>query len=100
MTTITAHITQTLSTQPPEALLSQNHQTKSVVLYFFFQKSNNEAVRTASAALRTITRQLVRQVPAVLPIILKRHDALSAHGDFEWSWENLSGLFSEMLEHV
>ena len=96
-----AHICQMISThQTPEALVSQKDKSKCVVLYFFFQKSNHEAVKTAPAALRTVVRQLVRQVPAVLPILLKRHDLLSAKGDFEWSWENVSGVLGEMLEHT
>jgi Ankyrin repeats (3 copies)/NACHT domain len=100
-TTLAAHICQMISThQTPKALVSQKDKSKWVVLYFFFQKSNHKALKTAPAALRTIVRQLVRQVPAVLPILLKRHDLLSAKGDFEWSWENLSGVLGEMLEQT
>ncbi|KAF7503672.1 hypothetical protein GJ744_003401 [Endocarpon pusillum] len=100
-TTMAAHICQMISLhQTPEAVDFQNDKPKFAVLYFFFQKSNHKAVTTAPAALRTLIRQLVRQVPAVLPILLKRHDFLSAKGDFEWSWENLSSVFGEMLEQT
>lgn len=75
----------------------QQGRITSAVLCFFFQKSNQEAEKTALAALRTITSQLVHQVPQILPILLKRHDSLSARGAFEWSWENLSTLVNEML---
>lgn len=86
--------------QTPEVLLSDGDQCQNVVLHFFFQKSNDEAVNTASAALRTIIHQFIRQVPILLPTFLQRNESLSAKGDFEWSWENLSSLFAEMLEHT
>ena len=90
-TTVAAHICQMISTQPTPG-------TQCAQLYFFFQKSSH--VKIAPAALRTIVRQLVDQIPAVLPILLRRHDLLSAKGDFEWSWENISGVLGEMLEEL
>ncbi|KAJ9659313.1 hypothetical protein H2198_003189 [Neophaeococcomyces mojaviensis] len=96
-----AHICQIISAyQKPEAFFLQKEVSKCVVLYFFFQKSNHEAVTTAPAALRTIICQLAHQVPEALPVLLKRHDILSAKGDFEWSWENLLGVLGEMLEQT
>jgi len=71
-----------------------------LVLFFFFQRSNQEAEKTATAALRTLASQLVQQEPQVLPILLKRHEVLSAKGASEWSWENLSGVMGEMLEQI
>lgn len=97
-TTVAAHVCQMIS-QPQtseEPALPGNDHTR-VLLYFFFQRSNHASVRTASAAIRTLIGQYVHQVPAALPILLKRHDSLSAKGDFDWSWETLSGVFSEML---
>lgn len=79
---------------------SGQDQVQRVVLYFFFQKSNDRAVNTASAALRTIIHQFINQVPAVLPILLQRYDVLSAKRDFEWSWDNLPSLFAEMLQQA
>ena len=100
-TTLAAHISQMISANPSfEAQIPQKNESKPLVLFFFFQRSNQEAEKTAIAALRTLASQLVRQEPQVLPILLKRHDFLSAKGAFEWSWENLSGVLVEMLEHV
>lgn len=99
-TTMAAHISQMISiNQTSKALFPQKDKIKPVVL-FFFQKSNQEAEKTATAALRTIASQLVRQEPQVLPILVKRHDLLSARGAFEWSWENILGLLGEMLEQT
>lgn len=100
-TTVAAHLCQMVSTQQvPAGLGPQENKSEAVVLYFFFQRSNDEVVRTAQAALRTIIRQLVRQVPAVLPILLARHDLLSAKGDFEWSWDAVAGVLGEMLQQL
>lgn len=71
-----------------------------MVLLFFFQKSNQAAENSAIAALRTITSQLVRQEPRVLPILLKRHEKLSVRGDFEWSWKNLLSVLTEMMARM
>ncbi|PVH92740.1 hypothetical protein DM02DRAFT_677302 [Periconia macrospinosa] len=80
----------------------ENHgsEIKAVVLSFFFRDSNQEAENTGLAALRTLTSQLVLQVPCIFPTLLKRHRRLSAKGAFEWSWETLSVLLSEMLEQT
>ena len=83
-----------------EALAHQKDELKRVVLYFFFQRTNDEAVKTAAAAFRTIIHQLVCQVPEALPILQKKHDSLSARGSFEWSWENLSAMLGEMLAQI
>ena len=100
-TTLAAHISQNITiNQSSHPQGPEINKIKPVVLFFFFHKSNQEAEGTATAALRTITSQLVRQVPHVLSIVLQRYDFLSARGAFEWSWENLLGIFSEMLEHL
>ncbi len=96
-----AHISQMISSnQTPEAQVPQKEETACLVLFFFFRKSNQESEKSGPAALRTFVSQLVRQEPQVLPILLKRHEFLSANGDFEWSWDNLSGVLSEMLEQT
>jgi len=100
-TTMAAHISQMISANPFfRAQVPQKDELKPLVLFFFFQRSNQEAEKTATAALRTLASQLVRQEPQVLPILLKRHEFLSAKSAFEWSWENLSGVLGEMLEQV
>jgi hypothetical protein len=71
-----------------------------VELHFFFQKSNSAALNTATAALRTIIHQIVHQVPALLPILLERHELLSAKGGFEWSWENILGVLEKLLDRI
>ncbi len=70
------------------------------MLYFFFHRSNQEIDGTAVAALRTIVTQLVQQLPSLLPIVLRRYDSLSKRGSFEWSWENLHGVFEGMLDQI
>lgn len=100
-TTIASHISQMISSnRTPETSVPRKEKTTCAVLFFFFQKSNQENQKTAPAALRTLVGQLVRQVPQVLPILLRKHELLSAKGDFEWSWDNLSGIFGEMLEQT
>jgi len=99
-TTMAAHICQMIFTRQNPKALSWEDKSKSVVLYFFFQKSNHEAIKTALAALKSVVLQLVRQVPAALPILLRRHDLLSAKGDFEWAWENISSVLGEMVEQA
>jgi energy-coupling factor transporter ATP-binding protein EcfA2 len=83
-TTMAAHISQMISSnQTPEAQVPQKEETTSLVLFFFFRKSNQEAEKSGPAALRTFVSQLVRQEPQILPTLLKRHELLSAKGDFE-----------------
>lgn len=48
--------------------------------------------------MRTLVSQLVTQEPRVLPILLRRHERLSAKGAFEWTWESLSVVLEEMLD--
>lgn len=83
-TTLAAHISEMLSTdtvpKPPQSI---EPNEKLVVLSFFFHKSNEEAEGTATAALRTISNQLGRQVPHVLPVLAKRHNALSHREAFQ-----------------
>jgi ankyrin repeat protein len=100
-TTLAAHICHRISMHHQhEVLAHQKDELKRVVLYFFFQKTNDEAVKTAAAACRTIIHQLVCQVPEALPILQKKHDSLSARGSFEWSWETLSAMLGEMLAQI
>jgi hypothetical protein len=67
---------------------------------FLFRKSNQEAEKTAPAALRTLVSELVQQETQVLPILLKQHEPFSAKGDFKLSWDNLSGILGDMLEQT
>ena len=99
-TTVAAHVCQTISAleSPTARILQENADSEPILLYFFFQRSNDKTLRTATAALRTIIHQLVCQVPEVLQILLKRHEFLSAKGAFDWSWENLSGVLETMLK--
>jgi hypothetical protein len=98
-TTTAAHIYRIVSSiQPSEAFIPPGNKSQPILLHFFFQKSNQQAENTASAALRTFAAQLIHQEPQLLPILLRRHGILSAKGTYEWSWENLLSLISEMLE--
>jgi hypothetical protein len=100
-TTIAAHVSQMiLSNCTLEAIAPKKEIPICIVLFFFFQKSNQEDQKSALAALRTLVSQLVRQAPQVFPILLEKHELLSAKGDFEWSWDSLSGIFDEMLEQM
>ncbi|KAF2680742.1 HET-domain-containing protein, partial [Lentithecium fluviatile CBS 122367] len=97
-TTAAAHISQMVSAEQIKGQGSIEKAYKPVLLYFFFRRSNLKADKTALAALRTLTSQLVHQEARLLPILHRRHDELSAKGGFEWTWENLSSVLEEMLE--
>ena len=90
-----AHISQAVDVEDPSK--TENEEQKPIVLRFFFRRSNQEAQKTAPAALRTIASQLAQQQPRVFPILLKRYEILSAKGAFEWSWDNISSVLEEML---
>src|ERR1700712_3788726 len=65
-TTMAAHISQLLSSNPSlEAQISQKVHTTCVVLFFFFRKSNQATEKTAPSARRTLVSQLAQQVPNV-----------------------------------
>jgi hypothetical protein len=80
------------------ALLDQH--VEPAVLFFFFQRSNQESENTATSALRTFAYQLVRQSPQPLPILLTQHDILSVRGAFIWSWDNISSIITKMLRQA
>lgn len=101
-TTLAAHLCQTVSKSRGEVVgnVTSDDSLDSVMLYFFFQRSNHDATKTATAAFRTIIAQLVRQMPPVLPVLLARYNILSSEDEFSWSWENLSSVLSQMLEKL
>ena len=100
-TTLASHVIEKVgknhSSQP---ISSNNKDLMPVVLYFFFHKSNIEAEGIATGTLKTFVSQLVRQVPAALPILLERYELLSSRGNFEWSWDNLLSMIGNMLERM
>lgn len=100
-TTLASHMVQNIqANQSPQSSASQTNNAKPAVLFFFFHKSNLEAEGKTIDALRTLVCQLARQFPEVFSIVLERYELLSSRGNFEWSWENLSSMVDDILEHI
>lgn len=97
-TTIAAHISRMVQVDPESRAPSL--EGRRIGLSFFFRKSNQASENTALAALRSITSQLVRQEPRLLPLLIKRYESLSVKGAFEWPWDNLSAALVDMLDNV
>lgn len=71
-----------------------------VVLSFFFHRSNQENEGIGIAALRTIINQLVRQVPGLTSLVVRRYESLVTKGKVEWSWDALWDLFIQLLDYI
>src|SRR5204863_9090931 len=76
----------------------EQEQRMGIVLYFFFQRGNVEG--TAVAALRTIVKQLIDQIPSLDKFLLWQYEVLSLRGNFTWSWDTLWNVLLEMLGHL
>jgi len=102
-TTLAAHIIQKFIDQGTPSSKSASEQTlgpdgeKRYLLYFLFSRSNHGDDDPATAALRSIVKQLVDQFQSLIPVILRRYDLLSVRGHFVWTWEILWDMFEEML---
>jgi hypothetical protein len=105
-TTLTAHVSQWVASDTKSVVAGTQDQSrktnppKPMVLVFFFQKANQETTGNASAALRSIITQLVKGFPDLISVAIKRYEALSTRGNFQWTWENLWDIFLQMLEKV
>ncbi|KPI45079.1 Vegetative incompatibility protein HET-E-1 [Cyphellophora attinorum] len=98
-TTLAAHIYENLSQQ--HRSLASNGLTianRTIVLFFLFQRSNNETTSLAAAALTNLVWQLAKQAPVALEVLSTRHALLSRRGKFDWSVGQLSDVLSDMLK--
>jgi hypothetical protein len=106
-TTLAAHVSewvlpasQTFETKVQVANSPDHTQKNQILLFFFFQRSSQEAESTGITALRTIIHQLIKQDASIIPIISSQYESLSARGTLEWSWESRSIIFEEMLQAI
>jgi len=100
-TTLIARVHDIHSELPaPGDLVRTDINSNRVILYFFFQRTTDESLRSALAALKAVVHQIVCQVPEALSAFVKRYELLSVQGDFEWSWKTLSSTFNEVLNSL
>jgi hypothetical protein len=100
-TTLAAHIHENLSLQRQSGVANGPSNSKGViVLFFLFQRSNNETTSLVSAAFTNFIAQLAKEVPAAMKLLSKRHALLSRKGKFDWSLAQLSDVLSDMLNAV
>ncbi|CZR65429.1 uncharacterized protein PAC_15329 [Phialocephala subalpina] len=106
-TTIMAHTIQymksmLLQTSPDKevAQAASTAQSRPIILYFLFQKRSLEDESTATAAMKAIIRQFLKQRPEFLPVFLGQYESLSTKQSFSWSLAQLWAVFLEVLGNL
>ncbi|KAN0108169.1 hypothetical protein V8E51_007911 [Hyaloscypha variabilis] len=100
-TTLAAHVCQQIRIEEMGLRDSGSHdEVKSVLIYYFFRRSNQDNEGAASTAFRTILDQFLQQVPDQLDTILEHHHPLSTGSSFEWSCEKLQDVIDCMLKKL
>lgn len=76
---------------------AETNLSKSILLYFFFQRSGWDEEGTASSAMKTMISQLVSQIPTSNRILLNQFLLLSTRGSVIWSLDQLWEVFVSIL---